>query len=96
MVDLFGDELGDWAADAMRAPFSLGTAEMEGDLLRPSFPDVAVTRREGVARFASIDDWLHTRSGAGRSPSTSTTTSTPACVHMPPNGWRDSPAPTAR
>ena len=38
MVDLFGDELGDWAADAMRAPFSLGTAEMLGDLLRPVLP----------------------------------------------------------
>ena len=59
MVDLFGAELGDWAADAMRAPFSIGTAEALGDLLRPSFPDVAVTRREGLARFRSIDDWLY-------------------------------------
>ena len=59
MVDLFGDELGDWAAHAMRAPFSIGTADALADLLRPSFPDVAVTRRAGVARFASIDDWLY-------------------------------------
>ena len=59
MVDLFGDELGDWAADAMRAPFSIGTAGALADLLRPSFPDVAVARREGLARFASIDDWLY-------------------------------------
>ena len=58
MVDLLGDELGDWAADAMRAPFSIGTAGALADLLRPSFPDVAVARREGLARFASIDDWL--------------------------------------
>ena len=59
MVDLFGDELGDWAAEAMRAPFSIGTAEALADLLRASFPDVAVARREGLARFASIDDWLY-------------------------------------
>ena len=59
MVDLFGDELGDWAADALRAPFSLGTVEAVAALLRPSFPDVAVTRRGGLARFASIDDWLY-------------------------------------
>ncbi len=59
MVDLFGDELGDWAADAMRAPFSVGTAGALADLLRPSFPDVAVARREGLARFRSLDDWLH-------------------------------------
>lgn len=59
MVDLFGDELGDWAADAMRAPFSVGTAGALGDLLRPSFPDATVTRRDGVARFRSLDDWLY-------------------------------------
>jgi SAM-dependent methyltransferase len=59
MAELFGDELGDWAADAMRAPFSIGTTEALGDLLRPSFPDVAVVRREGAARFRSIDDWLY-------------------------------------
>ena len=59
MAELFGDELGDWAAQGMRAPFSVGTAEALGELLRPSFPDVAVARREGRARFRSIDDWLH-------------------------------------
>ena len=59
MVDLLADEIGDWAADALRAPFCLGTPDQLGDLLRPSFGDVRVIRREGVARFASIDDWLY-------------------------------------
>ncbi|GFG51512.1 methyltransferase type 11 [Mycolicibacterium agri] len=59
MADLFGDELGDWAADAMRAPFAVGTPEALADVLRPAFPDVVVVRREGVARFGSIDDWLY-------------------------------------
>lgn len=60
MVDLFGDELGDWAAAAMRAPFCIGRPDELGDLLRPTFPDVAVVRLEGEACFASLDDWLHT------------------------------------
>ena len=60
MVDLFGDELGDWAAAAMRAPFCLGTADELGDLLRPSFPDVVIERHEGQACFESLDDWLYT------------------------------------
>lgn len=60
MVDLFGDELGDWAAEAMRAPFCIGTADELADLLRPSFPDVAVARREGQACFRSVDEWLYT------------------------------------
>jgi SAM-dependent methyltransferase len=60
MVDLFGEVLGDWAAAAMRAPFCIGTADELGDLLRTSFPDVAVQRREGQACFTSVDDWVHT------------------------------------
>ena len=59
MADLFSDELGDWAADAMRAPFSIGTAEALDGLLRPSFPDVSVERHEGRACFRSVDDWLY-------------------------------------
>ena len=95
MVDLFGAELGDWAADAMRAPFSIGTAEALGDLLRPSFPDVAVTRREAWPVSVRSTTGSTARSAAGRSPSTSTMTSTSACVSGPPKGWRDSSAPTA-
>ncbi|MBX7435014.1 methyltransferase domain-containing protein [Mycobacterium sp. Y57] len=60
MVDLLGEVLGDWAAEALRAPFRIGTAEQLGDLMRPSFPDVVVRRHQGRARFASLDTWLHT------------------------------------
>ena len=60
MVDLLGDEIGEWAAEATRAPFCIGTADHLGDLLRTSFPDVAVERHDGQARFASLDEWMHT------------------------------------
>jgi len=60
MVDLLRDEIGDWAAQALRAPFCLGEPQQLGDLLRPSFPDVVVGRHDGEARFRSLDDWLHT------------------------------------
>ena len=60
MVELLEEEIGDWAADALRAPFCLGTPELIGDVLRQSFEDVTVVRREGQARFTSLDDWLYT------------------------------------
>ena len=60
MVELLEEEIGDWAADALRAPFSLGPPELIGDVLRQSFEDVTVVRREGQARFTSLDDWLYT------------------------------------
>ena len=60
MVELLAEEIGDWAAEALRAPFCLGTPDQLGDLMRPSFGDVRVIRREGQARFASLDDWLYT------------------------------------
>jgi ubiquinone/menaquinone biosynthesis C-methylase UbiE len=60
MVDLLADEIGDWAADALRAPFCLGTPEQIGDVLRRSFEDVTVVRHDGEARFTSLDDWLYT------------------------------------
>jgi ubiquinone/menaquinone biosynthesis C-methylase UbiE len=60
MVDLLSDEIGEWAAEATRAPFCIGTPEQLGDLLRPSFPKVTVQRHGGQACFASLDDWMHT------------------------------------
>lgn len=60
MVDLLGEVLGDWAAEALRVPFCIGsTDELEG-LLRASFGDVVVARRAGRARFPTLDEWLHT------------------------------------
>ncbi len=60
MVDLFADVLGEWAADALRAPFCIGSADELAQLLSRRFPDVAVRRHEGQARFASLDDWVST------------------------------------
>lgn len=60
MVDLLGEILGDWAAQAIRAPFCIGTPDQLGDLMRPLFPDVVVRRHQGQARFASLDEWMHT------------------------------------
>lgn len=60
MVELLADEIGEWAAEALRAPFSLGTPEKLCAVLRESFPDVVVARRDGQARFPSLDDFLHT------------------------------------
>ena len=60
MVDLLGEEIGDWAAEAMRAPFCIGTAEALAGLLRASFPDVRVARHDGQAQFGSLQEWMHT------------------------------------
>lgn len=60
MVDLLGDVLGGWAAEALRAPFCIGTADQLSGLLHASFDDVEVHRRPGEARFTSLDEWLHT------------------------------------
>jgi SAM-dependent methyltransferase len=60
MVELLAEEIGDWAADALRAPFCLGTPEDVGNVMRQSFDDVAVVRHDGQARFPSLDDWLYT------------------------------------
>jgi SAM-dependent methyltransferase len=60
MVELLEETIGDWAADALRAPFCLGTPELIGDVLRESFEDVTVVRRDGQAHFRSLDDWLYT------------------------------------
>jgi ubiquinone/menaquinone biosynthesis C-methylase UbiE len=60
MAELVGEEIGDWAADALLAPFCLGTREQLSELLRRSFDDVRVIGREGQACFASLDDWLYT------------------------------------
>jgi ubiquinone/menaquinone biosynthesis C-methylase UbiE len=60
MIDLLGEVLGGWAADALRAPFCIGSPDELEDLLRASLDDVVVQRRAGYARFASLEEWLHT------------------------------------
>lgn len=60
MVDLLRRVVGADAADALLAPFCLGTARAVAELVAPVFLDVVVTRQEGFARFDSIEAWLHT------------------------------------
>ncbi len=54
MVDLLRRVVSDEAADALLAPFTLGTAKVVAELLADVFPDAAVTRHQGTARFESI------------------------------------------
>ncbi len=60
MVDLLGEEIGGWAAEALRAPFCIGSVDELENLMRSSFGEVAVERREGRAVFTSLDDWMYT------------------------------------
>ena len=60
MVALIADELGDAAANALRAPFVLGEIEDVEQLLAPIGTDLRLDEISGTARFASIADWVHT------------------------------------
>ncbi len=60
MVELLDEVLGRAAAEALLAPFVLGTADVVRGLLGQALGDVQVTRHRGEARFASLDQWLHT------------------------------------
>lgn len=60
MVSLIDAELGDAAADALRAPFVLGRLDQLRDLLAPIGGDLRVDEVDGTAHFASIPDWVHT------------------------------------
>ncbi len=53
---LFGVE----AADAIRAPYVLGDPGELGALFGAALDEVEVTMVDGLARFDSIDDWVHT------------------------------------
>lgn len=56
LADLFGAE----AALSIEAPFALGDPATLHRLLSNAGSDTQVTRVEGTARFASIDDWVRT------------------------------------
>lgn len=60
MVDLLGRLFGPEAAGALQAPFVLGAPEKLGSLLDGPLTDVTVTRIDGTAHFASVEDWVHT------------------------------------
>lgn len=54
--DLFGFD----AAEALRAPFSLGEPSRLADIAAAGLGAPEVTRHRGIARFASLEGWLHT------------------------------------
>jgi SAM-dependent methyltransferase len=54
--ELFGSD----AANAIRAPFQLGDVVSLVDLATIALSDPTVTHHPGVARFESIEAWLHT------------------------------------
>ncbi|HKA83763.1 MAG TPA: methyltransferase domain-containing protein [Acidimicrobiales bacterium] len=54
--ELFGSD----AADAIRVPYQLGDEVSLLDLATGALPDPTVERHPGVARFESIEAWLHT------------------------------------
>jgi SAM-dependent methyltransferase len=54
--DLFGSD----AADAIRAPFQLGDRNQLADAATNGIRDATVGSHHGVARFDSLESWLHT------------------------------------
>ncbi len=51
---------GSAAADAIRVPFQLGDRDVLAGLATTALSDPVVTRHAGVARFESVEAWLHT------------------------------------
>lgn len=60
MVALIADELGEDAANALRAPFVLGEIEDVRQLLLPIGSDLRLDEIAGTARFSSVAEWVHT------------------------------------
>ena len=60
MVDLVGRVVGDGAAAALQAPFTVGTVDQLRAALAPAFAAADVRVLDGMARFPSLDDWLTT------------------------------------
>jgi SAM-dependent methyltransferase len=60
MVDLLRPLFGEAAADALTAPFVLGDPDDLQGLLRSEFDEVTVASHVGLARFDSIEAWVHT------------------------------------
>jgi ubiquinone/menaquinone biosynthesis C-methylase UbiE len=60
MVDLVRRLFGDAPAEALLAPFSIGTEGELSAILAPAFAGVTVSRRSGTAHFESLEAWVHT------------------------------------
>ena len=60
MIELLRRLFGDRVAAALMAPFTLGTEAKLKALTRELLPNTAITRHEGLARFDSLEAWVHT------------------------------------
>lgn len=60
MVELLDREIGRHAAEALLAPFTIGTEAAVETKLDQVFDRVEVSTHEGSARFASLEAWMHT------------------------------------
>ena len=60
MVQLLKDLFANEAASALMAPFSLGTSEKLDDLVGGILPSATIALHQGVARFDSLEAWVHT------------------------------------
>lgn len=54
--ELFGSD----AANAIRAPFQLGDPKVLADIASSGFREPRVSTHHGLARFESLESWLHT------------------------------------
>ena len=54
--EIFGSD----AAGAIRVPFHMGDPGMLAELATAAVSDPAITRHPGVARFQSLQEWVHT------------------------------------
>ncbi len=60
MADIVRRVCGDDAGEALLAPFTLGTEDALKEVLDPVVPGWTITREDGVARFDSVEAWIHT------------------------------------
>lgn len=61
MVALLHRLFGEQVADALRAPYILGeTQQLQALFSEADLVDVKIATQEGVARFPSIESWVHT------------------------------------
>ena len=60
MVELLQRLFGDEVATALMAPFTLGTEDQLHDLIDKILPNATVAQHQGLARFSSIESWVHT------------------------------------
>lgn len=60
MIRLLDDQIGSAAAEALRAPFTIGTESLLAAAIEPAFDDHEVWTERGVARFPSLESWMRT------------------------------------